>query len=150
MILCLDLGTTFGYAVVDPVKKQVVETGRFKLTKENKSGRRFSQLYKWLQTYHQSYKFTQCYYELVRRHIGTDAAHCYGAYRGIMLSWAYDMNMEIPVGLGVGTIKKAATGKGKASKEEMIAAVQELGYLPKDDNEADAIAIALSVLNGVK
>mgnify|MGYP000949460914 CR=1 FL=1 len=38
-------------------------------------------------------------------------------------------------------IKKFATGKGNANKEAMIEAAKELGYTPKDDNEADAIHI---------
>jgi len=36
-------------------------------------------------------------------------------------------------------IKKFATGKGNATKEEMIKAAQRKGYDPQDDNEADAI-----------
>lgn len=41
-----------------------------------------------------------------------------------------------------GEIKKHATGKGNAGKPAMIAAAQEkLGYLGKDDNEADALWI---------
>src|SRR3546814_7549840 len=44
-------------------------------------------------------------------------------------------------GVPGGEIKKSATSKGNASKGEMIAATQEWGYSPADDNEADAIAI---------
>ncbi len=36
-------------------------------------------------------------------------------------------------------IKKFATGKGNAGKPEMVKAAQDLGFSPKDDNEADAI-----------
>lgn len=36
-------------------------------------------------------------------------------------------------------IKKFATGKGNANKEDMIKKAIELGFNPKDDNEADAI-----------
>jgi Holliday junction resolvasome RuvABC endonuclease subunit len=36
-------------------------------------------------------------------------------------------------------IKKFATDKGNANKELMIAKAIELGFTPKDDNEADAI-----------
>ena len=36
-------------------------------------------------------------------------------------------------------IKKFATGKGNANKDQMIAAARGGGYDPKDDNEADAI-----------
>lgn len=36
-------------------------------------------------------------------------------------------------------IKKFATGKGNAKKQDMIDAAIELGFNPEDDNEADAI-----------
>jgi len=39
------------------------------------------------------------------------------------------------------TIKKHATGKGNAGKQEMVAAMQALGFRPEDDNEADALAL---------
>ena len=41
----------------------------------------------------------------------------------------------------VGTIKKHATGKGNAGKDEMIIAAKSRGHDPKDDNEADALAL---------
>jgi Holliday junction resolvasome RuvABC endonuclease subunit len=41
----------------------------------------------------------------------------------------------------VGTIKKHATGKGNASKEEVITAMRAMGHAVTDDNEADALAI---------
>lgn len=40
-------------------------------------------------------------------------------------------------------IKKFATGRGNANKEAMIKAARDRGYLPKDDNEADAIFLYL-------
>jgi len=40
-------------------------------------------------------------------------------------------------------IKKFATDKGNANKEQMIEAAKKLGYNPKDDNEADAIHLYL-------
>ena len=44
-------------------------------------------------------------------------------------------------GVPVGTIKKHATGKGNASKEDMIAAMVGMGYQVTDDNVADALAL---------
>ena len=41
----------------------------------------------------------------------------------------------------MGTIKKHATGKGNASKEEVMKAMRELGHPVTDDNEADALAL---------
>ena len=39
--------------------------------------------------------------------------------------------------------KKYACGKGNADKQAVIAAVRDRGFMPADDNEADAIAILL-------
>jgi crossover junction endodeoxyribonuclease RuvC len=41
------------------------------------------------------------------------------------------------------TIKKFITGSGRATKEDVIAAVKKRGFKPKDDNAADAIALWL-------
>jgi Holliday junction resolvasome RuvABC endonuclease subunit len=41
----------------------------------------------------------------------------------------------------VGTIKRHVAGKGNADKEAVIAAVRTRGFDPKDDNEADALAL---------
>lgn len=51
------------------------------------------------------------------------------------------------VGVGVGTIKKRATGNGRASKEEVIERAIAMGIHPVDDNEADAIAIMCAVVS---
>jgi Holliday junction resolvasome RuvABC endonuclease subunit len=51
---------------------------------------------------------------------------------------------ELPYsGIPVGTIKKRATGKGNASKEEMVAAAKLKwpGEIIVDDNQADALWI---------
>jgi crossover junction endodeoxyribonuclease RuvC len=40
-----------------------------------------------------------------------------------------------------GVVKKHFTGQGRAEKPAMIARAKMLGFSPKDDNEADAIAI---------
>ncbi len=53
-----------------------------------------------------------------------------------------DLCIEMSIALAcysASEIKKFATGKGNAKKEQMIQAAVDLGYSPKDDNEADAI-----------
>ena len=81
-------------------------------------------------------------FEEVRRHAGTDAAHVYGGFLGTLTAWCEEH--EVPYeGVPVGTIKRYATGKGNADKATMIAAIRARGFLPADDNEADAIALLL-------
>jgi len=43
----------------------------------------------------------------------------------------------------VGEIKKYIAGHGRATKNEVVKAVSNLGFSPADDNEADALAILL-------
>lgn len=84
----------------------------------------------------------QVVFEEVRRHVGVDAAHAYGGFMGQLTAWCE--HHQIPYqGIPVGTIKKHATGRGNASKDEMVAAVRARGHSPSDDNEADAIALLL-------
>jgi len=64
----------------------------------------------------------------------------YQGMRANLMSWA-DTHYVTCIPVPVGTIKKALTGSGRAKKEDVIAAVTELGYRPFDDNEADAIAV---------
>jgi Holliday junction resolvasome RuvABC endonuclease subunit len=80
------------------------------------------------------------YFEEVRRHAGTDAAHVYGGFLAVLTAWCE--HHKIPYeGVPVGTIKKHATGKGNAGKDEMIQAMQAKGHPVENDNEADALAI---------
>src|SRR5690606_17134545 len=85
------------------------------------------------------------FYEEVRRHACTDAAHVYGGLLAVLTAWCEEHDIPYE-GIPVATIKKHLTGKGNASKVEMIAAVQERGFAVEDDNQADAVAIALLMM----
>ena len=76
----------------------------------------------------------------MRRPVSTDAAHAFGGFLATLTAWCE--HHQIPYqGVPVGTIKKHATGKGNASKDEVVAAVRARGHQPADDNEADALAL---------
>jgi len=82
------------------------------------------------------------WFEEVRRHIGTDAAHVYGGLLAML--GATCERLDVPyAGIPVGTIKKRATGKGNAGKPAMIEAANEAFHVEgpaiTDDNVADAI-----------
>lgn len=57
---------------------------------------------------------------------------------GVLKDLCIELGVELAC-YSAGEIKKHATGKGNATKLQMIEAARELGYNPKDDNEADAI-----------
>lgn len=80
------------------------------------------------------------FYEAVMAHNGTLAAHCYGGFASVIQSFG-EVNKIPYLGISVGTIKKSWTGKGVATKQEMIETARLRGFDPKDDNEADALAI---------
>jgi Holliday junction resolvasome RuvABC endonuclease subunit len=82
------------------------------------------------------------YFEEVRRHAGTDAAHIYGGFLASLTAWC-EQNRIPYEGVPVGTIKRHVSGKGNADKAAVISAVRSRGFNPADDNEADAIAILL-------
>lgn len=60
-------------------------------------------------------------------------------FRGILLEVCDELNLPEPVFLNVGSLKKFATGNGRATKLDMInACVTKYNYCPRTDDEADA------------
>lgn len=136
--LAIDLGTRTGWATQDD---DDIQSGYedFKVARGSGGGMRFVQFRKWLNTL---VKPDQVVYEMVMRHVGTDAAHVYGGFLAIMTAWCEEHGIPY-YGIGVTYIKKQWTGKGNAKKEDMIAETQRRGYAITDNNEADAIAILM-------
>jgi hypothetical protein len=146
-ILALDLGTTTGWAVRTSRCRILHGTAEFRPSRYEGGGMRYLRFGKWLeQTFDITGGIDAVYFEEVRRHIGTDAAHIYGGFLAGLSSWCERKGVAYQ-GVPVGTIKRFATGKGNADKAAMIAAVRERGFEPADDNEADAIAILLWALD---
>ena len=96
-------------------------------------------------------------YELVERHVrvvpgkppvpNTYAAQTYGGILATILCLLGEMGLHRYVGIPVGTVKKAATGKGRASKEVMQKMARgrfNLGVVEED--EADALFVAVAAL----
>ena len=77
---------------------------------------------------------------LGRGDAGVIAAHVYGGFMGHLTAFCEEYKIPYD-GVPVGTIKKFWTGKGNASKDEMLEEAVRRGWSPVDDNEADAIAI---------
>ena len=146
--LALDLGTTTGFAWrVD--KKGSVMSGSWKFApkRHEDAGMRFVRFRTALDDMHAACQFTTIYFEEVRRHAGTSAAHIYGGFRAVLKAGCVDHGVAYQ-SVPVGEIKKFWTGKGNASKDEMIAEAVRRGHSPEDDNEADALAILALKLEG--
>ena len=79
-------------------------------------------------------------FEGVRRHRGVDAAHVYGGLLATLTAWCEEH--QIPYDArSVQAIKIFSAGKGNADKAAVITAVEGWGFRPKNDNEADALAL---------
>ena len=140
-ILTLDLGTHTGWALHLPDAGITSGTQHFKPQRFEGGGMRFLRFKRWLaDLLSASGHINAVYFEEVRRHAGVDAAHAYGGFMGHLTAWCEQHNIPYQ-GVPVGTIKKHATGKGNAGKDDMIRAMSARGHVPSDDNEADALAL---------
>jgi Holliday junction resolvasome RuvABC endonuclease subunit len=140
VILALDLGTTSGWAASSD---GFISHGyiTFKPGRYEGGGMRYLRFKNWLtEIKNQLGQVDAVYFEEVRRHAGTDAAHVYGGFLAVLTAWCEHHKIAYQ-GVPVGTIKKHATGKGNAGKDEMIAAAKAKGHPVENDNEADALAI---------
>ena len=86
--------------------------------------------------------YQHIYFEEVRRHAGTDAAHIYGGLLATLTAWCEQHGIAYQ-GVPVGTIKRFIAGKGNADKAGRHCRRARPRLPPADDNEADAIAILL-------
>jgi len=139
-ILALDLGTTTGWALRASSGLVASGTASFKPGRYEGGGMRYLRFSRWLDELAADGPVAALWFEEVRRHAGTDAAHVCGGLMATLTAWAELRGVPYE-GVPVGTIKRHATGKGNANKDAMIAAAVARGYRPTDDNEADALAL---------
>lgn len=138
-ILAFDLGTTSGWAA----QSEVGFTSGTLSLKPNRyegGGMRYLRFRRHAVELMDMVRPDVVYYEEVRRHMGVDAAHIYGGLLSALTMLCEERSIPYQ-GVPVGTIKKHWTGKGNAKKDAMIAEALRRGFTPKDDNEADAIAL---------
>ena len=146
-VLALDLGISTGWALQERNGRICSGSQPFRPQRYEGGGMRFLRFQRWLTELSQASDASasqllidQVVFEEVRRHAGVDAAHAYGGFLGQLCSFCE--HHRIPYqGVPVGTIKRFITGKGNASKDQVLAAVRGLGHSPVDDNEADALAL---------
>lgn len=144
LILALDLGTLCGWAL-GPVAGGGHRSGTWAL--QNSRQRRFESAgMKWVRLDRHLHDLididrtppSHVVIEEVRRHAGTDAAHAYGGALATVTAWCERVGISYE-SIPVGTIKRHATGRGNADKNEMMVAARVRGWSPSDDNEADAL-----------
>jgi Holliday junction resolvasome RuvABC endonuclease subunit len=141
--IALDLGTATGWAVQHSGGSINSGTQCFRGSRYDGGGMRFLRFRGWLGRMLDDMRDRPAvYFEEVRRHAGTDAAHLYGGFLATLSAWCEEKGIPYQ-GVPVGTIKRYITGRGNAGKAAVIAAVRARGFVPADDNEADALAILL-------
>ena len=149
-LLALDLGTTTGWALRSADGRIASGTQSFKPGRFEGGGMRYLRFRRWLTEMKSSADgIGEIHFEEVRRHLGVDAAHAYGGFLATLTAWCEHYGIAYS-GVPVATIKRHVTGKGNATKGEVIAAVQRLGYASADDNEADALALLHFAAHGLK
>jgi Holliday junction resolvasome RuvABC endonuclease subunit len=145
-ILALDLGSKNGFAIL---KDNQITIGTKKLHHDKEaSGVRALDFYRWLIQMIRENDISQVYFERVYAHSGTQAAHLYGYFMHTLAAICEELHVKC-TGIPVTTIKKYATGNGRATKEEMMDFARQRGFNPVDDNSADALAILLTGLNAL-
>ena len=139
-LLALDLGTNIGFAIFKDGK---FISGTKKLgTYKEKFGARFHEFRTWLLNIIAKHNIEAVYFERVFGHKGVEAAHCYGGFLYMLASVCFQQKIPC-ISFSVQAIKRFMTGKGNATKDEMIAAARQKGFNAETDDEADAIAIML-------
>src|SRR5260221_14147156 len=71
---------------------------------------------------------------------GRDATRSLWGIAGVLEACAHNANMAV-LDVAVPTIKKFATGDGRAPKDVMIEAARKFGYKAHNEHEADAICL---------
>ncbi len=142
VILALDLATKTGWAVVK--NGRVIESGvqTFDKRRGESNGVLFLRARKWLAEFGHPGKPDLVAYEQAHFRGGAATEICVGLQtraQELAAEWGVE-SAPVPTS----TLKKWATGVGRAEKPAMIAwAAKQIGHQPEDDNEADAIAVGL-------
>ena len=146
VLLAIDLGQHTGWAVRTRDGIIVSGTHEFRPGRYEGGGMPFLRFARWLDELRSEMQLVSggtpaaVFFEEVRRHAGTAAAHCYGGFLAHLTAWC-ETNRIPYQGVPVGTIKRFIAGRGDADKQAVIAAVRRLGFAPVGDDEADALAL---------
>jgi hypothetical protein len=128
-ILALDLGTSMGWALRLGSETHS-GTVSFRPSRYDGGGMRYLRFRSWLDQLAAEHMLPDAvYFEEVRRHAATDAAHIYGGFLACLTVWCEERKIPYQ-GVPVGTIKRHATGKGNADKQVVIEAVCARGFIP--------------------
>lgn len=138
----LDLGSRTGWAIKRIGRPIVSGTMTFKAGRFEGGGMPFLRFRRWLAEVETAEGPLAVFFEEVRAHAGTIAAHVYGGFLAELTAWCEERRHPYE-GVPVATIKRFVTGRGNADKSAVMQAVRARGFAPADDNEADALALLM-------
>lgn len=141
--LALDLASRCGWAVRLRDGTVFHGTEDFRPRENWTPGQRWTRFRSWLAALVVRHQITDIAYEVVMQgqgHSSVAAGDVYGGFKCLVELAADSHNLNLHP-FHVSTVKKFWTGDGRAKKPQMIATARERGFVPKDDNAADALAV---------
>lgn len=149
IILGLDLGSTTGWAVADDNGITASGTWYIAPRRGESPGCRYLHLRSYLYEVLRAFDaFDLVVYEAAHHRGGAATEYAVGCVTTVQ-AWCAQRTIE-HASVHTATLKKFATGSGKADKEKMLTAARWMaGRAVSDDNEADAIHAALYGLGQV-
>jgi Holliday junction resolvasome RuvABC endonuclease subunit len=142
-ILALDLASRMGWATNHPNVSGVQD---FSLKRGDSPGMRILRLAGWLTKANSNIQGIDLVIMEQAHQRGGNATAVAYHLQGKVLEFCAENGIE-HTALHSATLKKYATGSGRASKEDMINEAKRRGYEPQDDNEADAILLLEYAIN---
>jgi len=138
-ILALDMATVTGWAT--NVKGRRSGTIEFALKRGESPGMKFLRCRAWLNKLYKLFdtKINVIIYEQAHHRGGAATACCVGLVTEVQ-AFAAEHGIEV-MPVHTATLKKFATGNGRANKADMVKAAKANGWNPVDHNEADAILL---------
>lgn len=155
IIMGIDPGladTGFGFIEKDGTSLKVIDFGAIKTKADQDIESRLKELYDELLFLIKKYKPTQVAIEKLFFCKNVKTAIVVGQARGVAVLAVSNCNLKIKEFTPL-QVKQAATGYGKADKrqiKEMVKIILNLKTLPKSDDAADALAIAICQANSLK
>lgn len=148
IILGIDPGfARLGFGVIEETsgKAQAVTYGCFETSSKLERPERLLKIYKEMQRLIKKYKPKKVAFEYLFFSKNTKTAMAVGEARGVIILACAEAKIP-PVEIMPNQIKQAVTGYGRADKQQMqkmVKLILGLKEIPKPDDAADALAIAL-------
>lgn len=149
-ILALDPATKCGWARFDSESSHPILSGAINLGKGKGNGFIFSEFDTFILCNLNGVQLVYCEAPFINMQKSKQAnvQLAYGL-RAILIMRCWKKGIE-PVFLAPMSLKKLATGTGKATKEDMVAAAEEFsGKEMEDDNEGDAVCLLKVAMESV-